>query len=175
MKAAKKADILKEMDHGVNLMESGQYTQADIQFRNVLENAEVVPTDLTFHIGKNSLYLEQFKQSINWLNKYIELKGTKGQYYFEAVQLLKDAEKGFLSAERTATDSLQSDTTALQVFKECQEGTNVICPVCKGETVIIETSNFGTKYRPCPYSNDKGLLTCVEYNLLLQGKLVPKF
>ena len=85
----RKAELLRQLDSGVYQMDMGNYTQADAKFRHVLENIKSVPSDLTFFFGKNSYYLEKYKQSIDWLTKYIQLKGTNGQYSQEAASLLK--------------------------------------------------------------------------------------
>ena len=88
----KKTELLRELDSGVFFMDAGNYVAADVRFRRVLENIKSVPSDLTFFFGKNSYFLEKYKQSIDWLTKYIQLKGTNGQYSREAASLLKSAE-----------------------------------------------------------------------------------
>ncbi len=176
IKAAKRADLLRQMDKGVSFMETGNYTLADKQFRFLLENMEAVPANLAYYIGKNSYYLKQYKQSIDWLNKYIQLKGTKGQFYLESVELLKSAEEQFLEMNSPSTRSPQKLDSLLNNNKiDCGPAGLVICPVCKGRSVIIEKGVLGDSYRPCPYSDESGFLTCDEYNLLLNGKLKPKF
>src|SRR5687767_865946 len=87
----KRTAVTRELDSGVYYMDHAQYNLADEKFRYVLQNVKGVPSDLTFYFGKNSYYLNKFKQSIDWLNKYIQLKGTSGQYYQEASDFLKSA------------------------------------------------------------------------------------
>ena len=70
---------LKYLDLGIKQFESGQYDEADESFRQVLETVQVLPAEICFYFGANSFHLEKYKQSINWLNKYIALKGTSGQ------------------------------------------------------------------------------------------------
>ena len=65
------------MEEGVNLMEGGKYEEADRIFKRVLRNMEVLPAEISYYFGKNSYFLNQYKQSINWLNKYIELHWLK--------------------------------------------------------------------------------------------------
>ena len=175
----KNAEVLREMDQGVILMESGAYENADKKFRYALSNLEVVPSKLVFYIGKNSFYLNQYKQSIDWLNKYIELKGTKGQYYVESVTIRKEAEQKYLlmSQKNTPDSTLTTSKDSVQRVDDddCTDNKKIICPVCKGKTVIIEEGRLGKSYKLCPYSDEHGHLTCNEYYLLLQGKLKPKF
>ena len=51
------------------------YLEADSILKEVINNVDSISSELTFLFGKNSFHLNKFKQSINWLNKYIELKG----------------------------------------------------------------------------------------------------
>ena len=72
----KRAMLMRVLDSGVQFMESGNYSIADQKFQYVLKNTKSVPSDLTFYFGKNSYHLEKYQQSIDWLNKYVQLKGT---------------------------------------------------------------------------------------------------
>src|SRR5687768_4537627 len=85
----KRSDLLRQMDSGVYHMDNEQYALADEKFRYVMDHARSVPSDLTFYFGKNSYYLKKYRQSIDWINKYIQLKGTSGQHYEEALDYLK--------------------------------------------------------------------------------------
>ncbi len=163
------------MDEGVALMEAGQYQEADIKFKEVLEKLNPVPSNLVFYIGKNSYFLKNYKQSIDWLNKYMALKGTGGMYFKESSELLRKSEQLLLDQKASDTTAfIGTDTLFTHNYVDCGNSGKFICPVCKGQTVIIEKGKFGTTYRTCPFSDDKGMLTCDEYNLLIQGKLKPK-
>ena len=65
------------------------YLEADSILKEVINNVDSIPSELTFLFGKNSFHLNKFKQSINWLNKYIELKGLLGIYSEEAIKYLE--------------------------------------------------------------------------------------
>ncbi len=108
---------------------------------------------LTFFFGKNSFYLEKYKQSIDWLTKYIQLKGTNGQYSKEAASLLKSAETEFVKEKST---EMQKAGEVLSVNYEidCGPSGKVTCPVCKGDHVIVKKAAFGSEYTTCPYCND---------------------
>lgn len=170
----KQAQITKLLDDGVALMEATEYEQANETFKRVLAQAKVVPTDLTFYFGKNSFYLGKYRQSIDWLNKYIELKGTTGQYYQECVDLLNQANEAFVLVRAEEVKEARN-ILAADYEIDCGPSGKVSCPVCSGNGVIVERGRFGNIYRTCPYSDKHGNLTCEEYNLLLKGKLKPKF
>ena len=166
----KKTELLRQLDSGVYFMDTGDYLTADAKFRQVLENIKSVPSDLTFFFGKNSYYLEKYKQSIDWLTKYIQLKGTNGQYSQEATSLLKNAETEYLK-EKTSEMQKAGEVLSVNYEIDCGPSGKVTCPVCKGDHVLIKKSAFGSEYTTCPYCNEHGLLTCQQYNLLLRGEL----
>jgi len=166
----RKAELLRQLDSGVYYLDMGNYTLADAKFRHVLENIKSVPSDLTFFFGKNSFYMEQYKQSIDWLTKYIQLKGTNGQYSKEAASLLKNAEAEYLK-EKTKEMEKAGEVLSSNYDIDCGPSGKVICPVCKGDHVQVKKGAFGAEYHTCPYCNEHGILTCEQYNLLLRGEL----
>ncbi|TRX52386.1 hypothetical protein FNH22_21990 [Fulvivirga sp. M361] len=170
---AKKAETSQILDLGVDLMEDGEYEEANEKFKTVLKSSKVVPTNLTFYFGKNSFFLGKYKQSIDWLNKYLELKGTEGRYYQECIELLDMANKAFLALREDDRKNAQ-EVLSISYDIDCGPSGKVVCPVCAGNTVIIEQGPFGNSYRTCPYSDEHGQLSCEEYNLLLKGQLKPK-
>jgi tetratricopeptide (TPR) repeat protein len=169
----RKTEILREMDAAVALMENGQYEEADQKFRFVLQNIRAVPSDLTYYFGKNSFYLEDYKQSIDWLNKYIQLKGTSGQFYNDATTLLKKAEENYLKT-RSQDVKKTEEVLSKNYDIDCGPGGKAYCPVCKGDHVIVKKGPFGDEFKTCPYCDDHGLLSCEDYNKLLRGELKKK-
>lgn len=170
----KKTDALRKLDSGVYFMEHGQYNLADEKFIYALNNLRSVPSDLTFYFGKNSFYLGKYKQSIDWINKYIQLKGTNGQFSNDALIILNQAEAELLKQK---TEAIKKNEEVLSTGYEidCGPSGKVTCPVCKGDHVIIKHGPFNDQYKTCAYCNDHGLLTCDEYNKLLRGELKPRF
>jgi tetratricopeptide (TPR) repeat protein len=169
----KKSMLLREYDSALVLMDEQRYQQAEVKFRYVLDNIKSVPSDLTYHFGRNSFHLAKYKQSIDWLNKYIQLKGTNGQFYTQAVEWKKKAEEEFLK-ERTKETKKVEQVFSTDYDIDCGPTGKVTCPVCKGDHVIIKKGAFGNEYKTCGYCNEHGVLTCDEYNKLLRGELKPK-
>ena len=169
----KKAALARVLDSGVYFMDNGQYLEAEKKFVYVLNNVKSVPSDLTYFFGKNSYYLEKYKQSIDWLNKYIQLKGTNGQYSQEAIRFKKLSETEFMKTK--AVDSKKAEEVlSVDYDIDCGPTGKVVCPVCKGDHVIIKHGPFGDEYRTCGYCDEHGVLTCEEYNQLVRGQLKPK-
>lgn len=166
----KHSELLRMLDSGVYFMEREQYKRADEKFNHVLQHIKSVPSDLTFYFGKNSFHLARYKQSIDWLNKYIQLKGTTGQYYEEAITWLKKAEIEFVNEKSNAAEKTKQ-VLSNQYDIDCGPTGKVTCPVCQGNHVIVSKGPFGDTFKTCPYCNEHGVLTCDEYNQLLRGKL----
>ena len=169
----RRAEMMREIDSGVYYMDNEQYSLADAKFRHVLENVKSVPSDLTYYFGKNSYYLNSYKQSIDWLNKYIQLKGTSGQHYADATAILKKAEAALM--KERSEDAKKTEQVLSQNYDiDCGPNAKVSCPVCKGDHVIVKKGPFGDEFRTCNYCDEHGLLTCADYNKLLRGELKPK-
>jgi hypothetical protein len=166
----KTRQIRAQMDSGVYYLDHEQYELADQKLRYALSNMKSIPSDLTFFFGKNSYFTGKYKQSIDWLNKYIQLKGTSGQYSQEATEWKAKAEQGLLE-ERQAESQKAAEILSKDFNIDCGPSGKVTCPVCNGSTVIIKRDYLGETYKTCLYCHHLGYLTCEEYNLLLRGQL----
>lgn len=169
---------LKYLDLGIKQYENGLYEEADESFRQVLETLKVLPAEICFYFGVNSFYLEKYKQSINWLNKYIALKGTSGQYFEESTRYLEKAQEKYLTASTVTQNEVYDPGEAVDYTVmpkiDCGPLGKVVCPVCKGQTVIIKRRSMSLDYKSCPYCDSHGNLSCDNYNLLINGELKPK-
>ncbi len=164
--------LMMKIDEGVVLMNQGEYNRADSYFQEVLTAIDIIPAELCFYFGKNSYHLKKYKQSIDWLNKYIEIKGTTGQFFDQAREYLSLSETDFLAQQRNATPrSVQPDKAKPQQI-DCNTTPFVLCPICKGSGVIIEQGALGSAiYRTCPYSDGSGRMTCENYQKYARGEL----
>jgi tetratricopeptide (TPR) repeat protein len=169
---ATEGQLSKQVDYAVDLMEKGEYREADTEFRAVMGNMETLPSNIAYYFGRNSFHLGKYKQSINWLNKYIQLKGTKGRFYEDAVKYLQFAEEEYLALSQKAKIEMESELSSGEY--DCGGLSKMICPVCHGNGVIIKKGPFDLIYQTCPYSFGESFLTCEEYNLFMQGLLPPK-
>jgi hypothetical protein len=168
--ANRQRNIERQIDSVAQLIDKQQYAVADAKIVSILKTVRSVPSDLTFFFGKNSFYLAKYKQSVDWLNKYIQLKGTSGQFSEEAIDLKTKAEVELLKEKQTeakqAADLLSKDFEI-----DCGPTGKVACPVCNGTTVIIKKTYLGETYKTCGYCNHTGALSCEDYNKLLKGQL----
>lgn len=162
------------MDEGVRLMETGNYQDADKKFKQVLRNLEVLPSEICFYFGKNSYFLKEYKQSINWLNKYLELKGTQGQYFDECIAYLNRSEKAFEIQREKDADKVAKEFSRKNEF-DCQGHDFFQCPVCKGDGVLLKPGKLDNIiYETCPYCNGSGRISCEDYKKYMRGELTTK-
>jgi tetratricopeptide (TPR) repeat protein len=164
--------ISKQIDYAVDLMNRGEYKAADAEFRSAMGKLDVLPSNVAYYFGRNSYHLEKYKQSINWLNKYIQLKGTKGRFYSEAVKYLQFAEEEYLIISRQEQAEMSEELSSGEY--DCGGLSKMICPVCHGDGVILKKGPFDWIYKTCPYSAGESFLTCEDYNLFMRGLLNPK-
>ena len=149
-----------------------KYFLADSILKEKILNNNRVSSDLTFLFGRNSFFLEKYEQSINWLNKYLELKGESGIFSDESIKFLE-----LSNSKNLIENSKNIENVYVELYSynyiDCQNNRKV-CPICKGTSVMIIETDVSKIYKTCPFSDNKGFLTCDEYNLFLRGKLKPK-
>jgi hypothetical protein len=164
--------VMQQLDSAVELMGIGRYQEADEKYRFVFDNIKSVPSDLAYYFGENSFHMGLARQSIDWLNKYIQLKGTKGKFYEDAVDYLKRAEASLITVK--SDEAKQANEILSRNFDiDCGPTGKVVCPICDGSTVVVKKNYLGNTYKTCSYCNKLGYLTCVDYNKLLRGELKP--
>ena len=149
-----------------------KYFLVDSILKEKILNNNRVSSELTFLFGKNSFFLEKYEQSINWLNKYLELKGESGIFSDESIKFLE-----LSNSKNLIENSKNIENVYVELYSynyiDCQNNRKV-CPICKGTSVMIIETDVSKIYKTCPFSDNKGFLTCDEYNLFLRGKLKPK-
>jgi hypothetical protein len=170
--SAKQRLITLQLDSAILLSDQGAFEKADEKFILVLKNLKSIPSDFTFHFGKNSFFLGKYKQSIDWLNKYIQLKGTSGQYSEAAVDWLGKAESELLK-EREVQAKQAGEVLSRDYDIDCGASGKVLCPICSGTTVVVKKGYLNETYKTCPYCNKVGFLSCEDYNRLIRGELKP--
>lgn len=168
----RESELIGKMEKGAELMAVGKYDSAQILFQFVLQNMEKLPSEMAYFFGRNSFHLGKYKQSINWLNKYIQLKGTKGLYYEPAIQYLQYSEDEYLKIQRSQAKRFEEDIASAEY--DCGGLEKMLCPVCHGSGVVVHAGIFDEVYKTCPYSLGEGYLSCEEYNLFMRGDLEPK-
>lgn len=166
---SKKAERDRQIEQAYEETLAGNYSVADELYRQILNTGQAIPSNLCFYFGKNSYHLDKHHQSIDWLNKYIELKGTEGIFFEETKELLA-LNKKILQKERNVARQKTEEILSNSYDIDCGPSGKVKCPVCEGETVIIQKTHFGKSYKTCTYCDKDGNMDCEEYNQLLKGE-----
>ena len=148
------------------------YKAADSLLKEFILNSDLVSSEITFLFGKNSFFIKKYKQSINWLNKYIEMKGVNGKNSEEAIKFLELSNTKNVIEKEKNIENVFAELFSYR-YIECPNNKKV-CPICKGSSVMIRETEISKIYKTCPFSDNKGYLTCDEYNLFLRGELKPK-
>ncbi|UXP31618.1 hypothetical protein N6H18_14805 [Reichenbachiella agarivorans] len=162
-------DGLSKMDQGAQAMYDGHYEEADQLFRESMNLLGKLPSEMAYYFGRNSYHLAKYKQAINWLTKYVQLKGTSGQYYDEAVLYLDRSNEAYKKIKEQEVHETENKLTT-DGYYDCPSS-YVMCPICHGGGVLIKQGKFGAEYQTCPYSGISGKLTCEQYNQYLMGEL----
>lgn len=165
-------ELNRRMDVGKEMMLSGSYDSAEVQFIIVLKNMKPLPSEMAYFYGRNSFHLGENKRAINWLNKYIQLKGARGIFYEQSVEYLQLAEDAYLTQQKADAVFVSQDLSSGEF--DCGGLEKMLCPVCHGSGVIISKGLFDAEYKTCPYSLGEGFLSCDDYNLFMKGQLEPK-
>lgn len=158
------------LDSAVSAMQAGDYQEAEQLFLSTLKTIKTVPSEVAYYFGENSFHLKKYRQSVDWLTKYIQLKGTTGTFSNQAVALLKRAEEGLL-AEMKQQKSQVTEILSRDFDIDCGPSGKVVCPVCSGRTVIVRKNYLSETFTTCPYCDKHGFMSCSDYNKLLRGQL----
>jgi hypothetical protein len=162
--------IKSHLDSAIMLTDAGEYEKADAKYQYVLKNLKSIPSELAYHFGRNSYLVGKYGQSIDWLNKYIQLKGVSGTHYDDAVQWLDKANAARLK-EREEQTANATIILSRNYDIDCGPTGKVTCPVCNGSTVVIRRTYLGDTYKPCTTCKQNGYLNCADFNKLLRGEL----
>lgn len=168
--ARRQADAQQALDSAIQDISRGRYENADKTLTRLLKSVKTVPSDLAYWFGENSYHLGKHRQSIDWLTKYIQLKGTTGSHSADAVTYLKKSEEALMGQVKQQRQDA-AEILARDFDIDCGPTGKVVCPVCSGRTVIVKRDYLSEKFSTCPYCDQHGYLTCEKYNQLLRGQL----
>jgi hypothetical protein len=157
-------------------MDSGKYEEANLSFRKMLTLKTVLPSEMCYYFAETLYKINQFHNSKNFINKYLNLTGTTGPYYKEVLALDDLVEEKFKEIE----DCNLCDEKGY-AFKDCSKcygigHTSETCNYCKGKgmTVCLACSGNGVKitenvfkekeYKACHVCESRGYVTCTVCN-----------
>ncbi|MFD2036001.1 molecular chaperone DnaJ [Belliella marina] len=160
------------MNSAMEQMENGDYEKANASFRKIIDSNLPIPPEMPYYFAETLYHLEQFDNSANFLNKYLELNGFKGDNYEKAKALEKLLEnhlnaikacglcdrRGYRYQECftcEGTKHLEQDCNY------CKAKGIVGCSKCVGSGLITRRNVFNIiEYFECERCEGHGRLTC---------------
>src|SRR5690606_18320584 len=160
------------MREALTAMENNDYHTANARFRQIIDSNIPIPPEMPYYFAETLFQLKQYDNSANFLNKYLEINGFKGDNYAYA----KDLEKKLVQPLNEIKACQLCDRRGYR-YKICFtcEGTKSIeqdCGYCKGAGIVgcsrCAGSGLVTKknifeiieYFECERCEGKGRLTC---------------
>lgn len=164
-------------------MKAENYEAANKTFRKALATRKILPTDLSYLFAETLYIIHQYQNSLNFVDKYIDLAGQGGNYYQKAVELkellhtefnkIKDCQFCNLSGYRyIECDNCHGVGQTSETCYNCKGSGATVCPKCMGEGVYITFNSFsGKQYHACDICEGKGYSTChiCEGDKILSG------
>lgn len=150
------------------LIEAEKYNQAEVLFVKIFKMDALLPDEICYHYGKTLFEQKKYLQSKTYLEKYIRLKGELGEFYLNSLQLQLDIEKATdpnasQECEKIVNDSChlcRATGSALQPCTRCESHGRIICNLCQGNKINIESTSFGDRYFTCSRCVGTGVITC---------------
>ena len=165
-------EVLELIAQAKEHMSNEEYEQANSLFRRALATKKTLPTEMSYLFAETLFVINQFQNSKNFVDKYIELAGQGGDYYEEAIKLQELLNGRFdqirtcnlcnLSGYRYVTcDNCQGIGKTTEACYQCKGHGLTTCHKCIGKGVLITLNSLGQrKYESCDLCDSKGYLEC---------------
>lgn len=165
-------EVIDLMNKAKSQMKAGDYKDANKTFRKALATQKILPTDLSYLFAETLYVIHQYQNSLNFVDKYIELAGQGGNYYDKAIELkdllnkefekIKNCEYCNLSGYRyIPCDNCHAKGTTTEKCYNCKGSGITVCPKCLGQGVYITFNSFsGKQYHSCDICEGKGYVEC---------------
>ena len=167
---------LGQMDHWMKgakaAIERNDYETANGIFRNMIDSGQQLPEEMPYYFAETLYQLKQYDNASNFVNKYLELSGFKGQNYQGAQELqaklagpLQEILECHLCDRRGYRyQNCFTCEGKRQVEQECHycKGKGIVgCSRCSGSGMITKVNIFNiVEYFECDRCAGKGRLTC---------------
>lgn len=165
-------EVVDLMNKAKDEMKAENYIGANKTFRKALATRKILHTDLSYLFAETLYVIHQYQNSLNFVDKYIDLAGQGGDFYEKAIELkellhsefdkIKECEYCNLSGYRyVVCDNCGGIGQTTETCYNCKGNGATICPKCMGEGVYITFNSFsGKQYHACDICDGKGYSTC---------------
>lgn len=160
------------MTNALSQIEKGEYQKANELFRQIIDTNLPIPPEMPYFFAETLYQLKQYDNSANFLNKYLELNGFKGDNYERAKALEAELEKplnAIKACELCDRRGYQFQTCFTcdgskhleQDCNYCKAKGIVGCSRCVGSGLITKKNVFNiVEYFECERCTGQGRLTC---------------
>lgn len=153
-------------------MEADDHLTANARFREIIDSNVPIPQEMPYYFAETLYELKQYDNSANFLNKYLEINGFKGDNYEHAKQLEQKLKKplddiricqlcdrrGYRFKECFTCEGKK------EVEQECSycKGKGIVgCSRCAGSGLVTKKNIFNIiEYFECERCEGNGRLTC---------------
>ena len=166
------AEVVKYYQEGIANFDRGNYDVANVSFRKALATNKVLPTNLSYYFAETLYQIRQYQNSINFVDKYLELAGQGGDFYEEAIYLKGLIEQEFVAirechrcnsfgyrlvpCQRCASTGIEQGACF-----ECRGKGQTLCPKCTGKGVYITLDKFNQQlFETCSRCAGDGAIVC---------------
>ncbi len=155
-------------------LERKDYQTANSIFRNLIDSGLPLPDEMPYYFSETLFELKQYDNSSNFLNKYLELTGFKGENYQGAKELQEKLKvhieeihscqlcdrRGYRFATCFTCDGSKQIE---QDCNYCKSKGIVGCSRCAATGLIKKVNVFNIiEFFECERCSGKGRLTCPE-------------
>ncbi len=153
-------------------MKAGNYEAANLSFREILKSGAKLPSEMPYLFSETLYHVEQYQNSLSFLDKYFEIMGKAGAYYDNAVELeellTKKLNKNihcdfcdYSGYRQKICTHCDGEKQLLKTCNYCEGVGKVGCVICSGDGVIIQLGAMGNKsYKTCHRCNGAGIHEC---------------
>lgn len=160
------------MNSALAEMRKGDYEKANAFFRQIIDSNLPIPPEMPYYFAETLYELHQYDNSANFLNKYLQINGLKGENYENAKKLeaklvkplheIKTCELCDRRGYRFKTCFTCEGSKHLeQDCSYCKAKGIVGCNKCMGSGLITKRNVFNiVEYHECDKCTGEGRLTC---------------
>lgn len=155
-------------------IERKDYQTANSIFRNLIDSGLPLPDEMPYYFSETLFELGQYDNSSNFLNKYLELTGFKGENY-QGARELQEKLKSYLAEIQScqlcdrrgyryaACFTCDGSKQIEQDCNYCKSKGIVGCSRCAASGMIKRVNVFNiVEFFECERCSGKGRLTCPE-------------
>ncbi len=151
---------------------AGDYNKMVEPIHTSFELDTILPNNVSFYYGALMFHYNHNNQAETGLLKYLTLDGKDGEYYEDALAILKLIHPYKEPNEYLPKELIERKEGDIEIAEEvdiplgveegvpCDGGEFAICPLCFGEGVKVSVGSFGKVYRTCPKCHGKGVVKC---------------